>query len=82
MFVNIACFGGGVFVCVCVFEGDGLGCFELESEMYVPRAHLGKGALRPHYYYYVSTPWCMSLSFGQTKCHKMDERVFGGGVQF
>ena len=28
------------------------GCLSLEFEMYVPRAHLRKGALRPHYYYH------------------------------
>ena len=26
--------------------------FKLECEMYAPRAHMRKGALRPHFYYY------------------------------
>ena len=35
-------------LCMC-FDA---GCFYLEHEMYMPRAHLKKGALRPYYHYY------------------------------
>ena len=37
-YVNIVCFV--------------VSCFKLEYEVYVPRGHLRKGPLRPHYYYY------------------------------
>ena len=46
--------GGGMFDDRFVYIETmcfGVGCFYLEYEMYAPRAHLKKGALRPHFYH-------------------------------
>ena len=48
-YVNIVCFV--------------VSCFKLEYEVYVPRGHLRKGPLRPHYYYY----YTKLLTFYQPK---------------
>ena len=84
MCVNIVCFGVffGSFFLFCL-EGGGLGCFELEYEMYTPRAHLKKGALRPpYYYYYVSIPWCSHCLLGRQNVKRWVKDFFGGEVQF
>ena len=48
--VCVSILGGGAMFdnAYCVFVVS----FELEYETYMPRVHLRKGALRPHYYYY------------------------------
>ena len=50
--------GGNVWwqICACCL----LMSVVLEYEMYAPRVHLIKGALRPHYYYYTcGVVWCV-----------------------
>ena len=68
------CVRACMHICVCVCEwGEGgmldekfvfvklwilVLVVKLDYQMYMPRAHLRKGALRPRYYYYVIIAFC------------------------